>query len=86
MSTHIEDFSLFSRSFLESDVDQPTALVVQNIGSDFTNLFRSSIAVEVIILDLEVFSHRNEDVEGFLECRGRSDTGHVKSESDGEVE
>jgi len=82
----LENFSLFSRSFLESDVDQPTALVVQDIGSDLSNLFRGSVTVEVIVLYLEVLSHGDEDVEGFLESGRRSDARHVESESDGEVE
>jgi hypothetical protein len=77
---------LFGRGFCESDVDQPTALVVEDIGTDLADLFGSSVAVEVVVLHLEVLSHGDEDVEGFLEGRRRSDTRHVKGESDGEVE
>jgi len=77
---------LFGRSFCKRDIDQPTTFVVQDVGTDFTDLFGSSIAVEVIVLYLEVLSHGDENVEGFLECGRRSDARHVKCECDGEVE
>lgn len=77
---------MFSRSILECNINQPTTLVVQDVGTDLANLFRSTVTIEVVVLDLEVFSHRDEDVEGFLEGRGRSHTGHVEGEGDGEVE
>lgn len=84
--THIEDLALLHGSLCQRLVDQPTALVVQDVGPDFSNLFRRAVAVEVVVLDLEVLAHGDQDVERFLERRGGRDAGHVEREGDGEVE
>lgn len=84
--THIEDLALLVRSLCQRLVDQPTALVVQDVGPDLANLFRRAVAIEVVVLDLEVLAHGDEDVERFLERRGGGDAGHVEREGDGEVE
>ena len=51
----------------QSLVDQPTALVVQDIGTDLANELGITIAVKVIVLNLEVLAERNEDFLSSLE-------------------
>jgi hypothetical protein len=47
-------------------VDAPRTLVVHNIRADFANLFGRAGKVQVVVLDLEVFSEGQEDIEGDL--------------------
>ena len=38
---------------LQADIDQPGALVIQDVGADFADVLRQTITVEPIICDLE---------------------------------
>ena len=70
----------------ERDVDEPATLVVEDVGSDLSDEFRSTVAVEEVVLDLEVLAEREEDVErGLVRVRVR-DAREVHRERDGEVE
>lgn len=84
--THIQDLSLFLVGSLQSDVYVPAAFVVQNIGSDFANLFWRPIAVEIIVLNLEVFSDGDQDGERHRISLIRVDTSIAHAERDWEVE
>lgn len=65
--TYIENFALFRVSLGKGLIDQPAALVILNISADLSNKGGIAIAVEVIILNLEIFTKRNQDILGFLE-------------------
>lgn len=84
--THIEDLALLGRSDLERDVDVPAALVVEDVGTNLSYDGAVAVAIEDVVLDLEVLSERDEDVES---CGVRFrvlDARHVHREGDGEVE
>lgn len=84
--THVEHLALFRRRDPERDVDEPSALVVEDVGADLADQLGGAVAVEVVVLDLEVLAEREEDVERRL-VRGRvGDAREVHRKRDGEVE
>lgn len=66
--------------------DEPAALVLFDISSDFADDFRISVTVEIVVLDLEVLAHWNQDVFGCLEGRLRANTCKQHAKSNGQVE
>ena len=50
----------------KGSVDAPRTLVVHNVRADLANLFRGAGKVQVVVLDLEVFSEGQKDIEGDL--------------------
>lgn len=48
-------------------VDKPGTFVVLDIGTNLANDFGGAIAVKVVILNLEIFAKRNQDIVGLLE-------------------
>lgn len=40
----------------------------QNVGTDLSNVLGQTITVEIIILDLEILSKRNQNRQGELVC------------------
>lgn len=46
----------------KSGVDNPGTLVVDDVGTDFSDLFGGAAEVEPVVLNLEVFAERDEDV------------------------
>jgi hypothetical protein len=52
---------------LQSLVDQPTALVVLNVGANLAQCLGVGVVVEVVVLNLEVLAHGDENVVGLLE-------------------
>ncbi len=70
----------------KSDVDEPRALVVDDVGADFADLLVRAEAVEVVVLDLEVLAEGDEDLRREVEGRRRRDAAYVHRERDGEVE
>lgn len=81
-----EDFVLFGSSDCEGLVDQLGVFVIFDISVDFVNVFGKIKVVKVVVLDLEVFVQRNEDVFSLFEVFGGGEVELVESESDGEVE
>lgn len=67
-------------------VDQPGALVVLNVGTDLANDRGVTEVVQVVILDLEVLTQRDQDVVGLLQGLGGSDLQVKQSQSNGKVE
>jgi hypothetical protein len=82
----LENGALVLGGALQSLVHQPTALVVLDIGTDFAEGLGVGKVVEVVVLDLEVFTHGDEDVVCLLEVLFGSHTAEVQSQSDGEIE
>ena len=64
----IEDRALFWGRNGQGGVDVPRALVVEDVSTDLANHFGGAVAVEIVVLDLEVFAERNEDGEGEVVC------------------
>jgi hypothetical protein len=62
--THIKHLALLGRRKLQRRVDVPRALVVQDVGPDLANVLGEAVAVEVVVLDLEVLAEGDEDGEG----------------------
>lgn len=62
--THIKHLALLGRRKLERRVDVPRALVVQDVSPDLANVLGEAVAVEVVVLDLEVLAEGDEDGEG----------------------
>jgi len=60
-STHVEDLPLSRVCLLQRGIYAPTAFVVQNVGANLSDFDRAAIAVQIVILDLEVLSHGNEN-------------------------
>lgn len=84
--THIELFPLFLGRMLQSDINVPTTLVVQDIRPDLAQHLGRRISVQIIILDLEIFPQGQEDGEGELVGRFGLDPDHAHGQGYGEVE
>lgn len=84
--THIKHSPLLLRRHPQRNIDQPPTLVVQNIRPNFANQLGRAIAVQVVVLDLEVLAQGQEDVERRLVRGGVRDAGLVHGEGDWEVE
>lgn len=82
----LEDLALLRGSNLEGLVNEPRALVVLDIGADLANVLGETKVVEVVVLNLEVFAERDEDVLGLLEVLGGGEVELVEGEGDGQVE
>ena len=87
----IQNRSLFGCSVGESSVDTPGTFVIDNVGTNFTDLFGSTAEVGPVILDLEVLAQGDEDVRRngeriFGRVGDRFDPRDVKGKGDGEVE
>lgn len=67
-------------------VDQPRALVVLDVGADLANDGWVTKVVQVVILDLEVLTQRDQDVVSLLQGLRGSHLQIEQSQSDGEVE
>lgn len=82
----VKNLALLRVGLLEGLVDDPAALVVLNIGTDLANDSGVTVAVKVVILNLEVLTERKEDVFSLLEVLGRGDASHVHGEGNRKVE
>lgn len=82
----LEDLALVGGDNGKSLVYEPGALVVHDVGADLANVLGKSKVVEVVVLDLEVLTQRDEDGLGLLEVGGGGDVEEEQRESDGEVE
>lgn len=82
----LQNLALLGSDNSESLVDKPRALVVEDISSNLANVLGVAVAVEVIILDLEVLAERDKDGSSSLQILLGGNTGHVHGEGDGEVE
>lgn len=82
----IEHRALLGSGPLDGLVDQPGALVVLDIGTNLTNDGGVTEVVQVVILDLEVLTQRNQNVVSLLEVLWRSDLQVEHGKSNGEVE
>lgn len=85
-STYIENLPLLDSRILESNVNVPAALVVENVRSNLANLLGGTVAVEVVVLYLEVLAEGEEDVEGEVVRGLVRHACHSHREGDGEVE
>ena len=65
--TYVEDLALLRGGLGKGLVDQPRALVVLDISSNLANGGGVAVAVQVVILDLEVLAQRQENALGLLE-------------------
>lgn len=63
----MENLDLLGGGLVKSLVDQPGALVVLNIGTDLADDLGLAVAVEVVILDLEVLAEGQENILSLLE-------------------
>mmetsp|Transcript_19900 Transcript_19900/g.59486 ORF Transcript_19900/g.59486 Transcript_19900/m.59486 type:complete len:227 (+) Transcript_19900:964-1644(+) len=72
-----ENLLLLRRRPLERLHDEPTALVVLNIGPNLANNGWVAVAVEVVILNLEELAHLEKDCQGILELDFLGDACHV---------
>lgn len=54
---YVKNSSLLGRDVRKSGIDHPAALVVQDVGSDLAEHFWVGVAVQKVVLDLEVLSH-----------------------------
>lgn len=63
----VEDLALLGGGLGEGLVDQPGALVVLDVGADLANDFGQAVAVQVVVLDLEVLAQGQQDLLGLLE-------------------
>ena len=77
LPTHIEDLALLGRGVFERRVDVPRALVVlpsaaghfsqssthKNVRADLANVLGQAVAVQVVVLHLEVLAEGDEDGE-----------------------
>ena len=75
----------------KGSVDTPRTFVIDNVGTNFTDLFGSTAEVEPVILDLEVLAQGDKDVRRdgeriFGRVGDRFDPRDVKGKGDGEVE
>lgn len=82
----LEDLALLGGGDGEGLVDEPRALVVLDVGTNFANVLRETEVVEVIVLDLEVLAQGDEDVLGLLQVLGGGEVELVEGQGDGEVE
>ena len=82
----IQHFPLFRTRSLQRLIDDPRALVVLDVRADFPNCLWGSICVEVVVLDLKVFTQGDEDVLAGFEVGGRGELEVMEGEDDGEVE
>lgn len=64
--THIKNLSLFWSSILCSEIDQETALSIQDIRSDLADVLWFPITVKVVVLTLKVDAEVAEDCRGDL--------------------
>ena len=82
----VQDGALGGRGALESLIDEPRAFVVQDVGADLADGFGAAVGVEVVVLDLEVFAQRDQDVAGLTQVQVRGQLEIVQRERDGQVE
>lgn len=82
----VKEFSLLRNDKLKSLVDQPSALIIQDVGTDLPNMFRVAIAVKVVILHLEILAKWDEDIASARKVLWRGDSGLVHCQSNGEIE
>ncbi|KAH3662392.1 hypothetical protein OGAPHI_005644 [Ogataea philodendri] len=82
----VQQSSLLWGADLEGRVDHPRTLVVQNVGSNLTNVLWFSKTVEIVVLDLEVLTQWDQNVVGLLEVSIVGNTSHIHGKSHGQVE
>ena len=82
----LENSALLLGGTLQSLVDEPTALVVLNVGANLAQSLGVGVVVEVVVLNLEVLAHGDEDIVCLLQVLLGGQTAEVQGESDGEVE
>ena len=82
----IKNLALLRVGLLEGLVDDPAALVVLDIGTDLANDSGVTVAVKVIILNLEVLTERKEMSSACLRSSGEVDASHVHGEGNRKVE
>lgn len=64
--THVQDRTLLRSDVGQGGVDDPAALVVEDVRPDLAQRLWVGVAVEEVVLDLEVLAHRDEDLFGVL--------------------
>lgn len=82
----VEQLALLGIAALQGLVDQPRALVVLDIGTDFANEGRVTVRIQVVVLDLEVLTQGDEDIMGDLKVLGSGKLEVVQRQRNGEVE
>lgn len=82
----LEHSTLVLVGALQSLVDQPAALVVLYVGANLAQCLGVGVVVEVVVLNLEVLAHGNEDVVCLLEVLVGGHAAEVEGQGDGEVE
>lgn len=82
----VEDSALLRSGALDGLVNQPRALVVLDVGSDLANDLRVAEVVQVVILDLEVLTQRDQNIVSLLKILLAGQLQVVQSKSDRQVE
>lgn len=82
----VKNFTLLRGDDLEGFVDEPPTLVILDVSPDFTDVFWVTVAVKVVVLNLEILSEWDEDVASTGEVLGGRDPGLVHSQGNGEIE
>lgn len=71
---------------LEGLVDKPTALVILDVCANLAQSLGVGKVVEVVVLDLEVLAHWDENVLSLLQVLLGGQAAEVQGQRDGEVE
>ena len=82
----IEYGPLIGRCPGERLVDKPRALIILNIRPDLPDRLWRPVRVQIIVLGLEVFAQRDQDLLRLREVLGRRELEVVQGQGDGEVE
>lgn len=82
----LEHLALLGSDLLEGLVHQPRALVVLNVCANLAEGLGVGEVVQIVVLDLEVLAHGDEDVFGLLEVGGRGLASVEHGERNREVE
>ena len=82
----LQNLALLRSGDRQSLVDQPRTLVIHDIRPDLANVLWVAKVVQVVVLDLEVLSERNEDSLALLQVLLSRDAELVQSKSNWEVE
>lgn len=82
----VEELPLLRSNELKSLVDQPSALIIQDVGTNLPNMLWVAIAVKVVILHLEVLAKWDKYITSARKVLGCGDSGLVHCQSNGEIE
>lgn len=81
-----EDGTLSSVRLVQSSDHEPRALVVLDVGTNLADDAGIRVAIQVVILHLEVLTHDEENLTSLSVGRGRGDATHDESASHRQVE